>query len=95
MTVPPIRCAILGGAAALAAALLSPPALAQLSPVGVRCAETAERFIALVNEKNFDRARLSEESVEKCVMLLKVRHAAEAREVIARAGEALGELKRN
>lgn len=82
---------------ALLASLAAPATLAhaELSPVAARCAETAERFIATVNAGDLSRAELSRESVDKCVQMLKVRHAAEARDVIDRATAAIARLKQN
>ena len=82
-------------------ALLAPFALpvtgahAELSPVAARCVETAERFIAIVDSGDLDRAELSRESVDKCVQMLKVRNATEARDVIDRATAAIARVKQN
>lgn len=70
-------------------------ARAELSPVAARCAETAERFIAAVNAGDLSRAELSRESVDKCVQMLKVRHADEAHDVIERATAAIARVKQN
>lgn len=65
----------------------------ELSPVAVRCVDTAERFIALVKDGDVGRARLSAESTEKCIQLLKVRNPVEAHDVIDRAAEAIAHVK--